>query len=99
MHLHMMRKNTEELNKQNAKLRNNVIFAKKKKKKKNKKKKLKKKKKCYNRKKKKKKNPKNNIDVKLVNTCFNLEEQFLQENESQESENLKMLRKSPALNA
>ena len=34
MHLHMMRKNTEELNKQNAKLRNNVIFAKKKKKKK-----------------------------------------------------------------
>ena len=50
-------------------------------------------------KKKKKKNPKNNIDVKLVNTCFNLEEQFLQENESQKSENLKMLRKSPALNA
>ena len=49
--------------------------------------------------KKKKKNPKNNIDVKLVNTCFNLEEQFLQENESQKSENLKMLRKSPALNA
>ena len=50
-------------------------------------------------KKKKKENPKNNIDVKLVNTCFNLEEQFLQENESQKSENLKMLRKSPALNA
>ena len=49
-------------------------------------------------KKKKKENPKNNIDVKLVNTCFNLEEQ-LQENESQKSENLKMLRKSPALNA
>ena len=50
-------------------------------------------------KKKKKENPKNSIDVKLVNTCFNLEEQFLQENESQKSENLKMLRKSPALNA
>ena len=76
MHLHMMRENTEELNKQNVKLRNNVIFAKK-----------------------KKENPKNNTDVKLVSTCFNLEEQFLQENESQKSENLKMLRKSPALNA